>query len=60
MKYIRSEYQITKDLKDSDLYNYAKNEIIEKIIKNCRGVKKCNDGVNRSDKEDQRQKKKQY
>ena len=29
---------------------------MEKIIKNCRGVKKCNDGVNRLDKEDQRQK----
>ena len=28
MKYIRSEYQITKDLQDSDLYKYAKNKII--------------------------------
>ena len=54
-KYIRSEYQITKDLKDSDLYKYAKIEIIDKIIKNCRSVKKCNDGLSRSDKEDQRQ-----
>ena len=27
---------------------------MEKIIKNCRGVKKCNDGVNRGDKENQR------
>ena len=34
---------------------YAKNKLMEKIIKNCRGVKKCNDGVNRLDKEDQRQ-----
>ena len=55
MKYISSEYQITKTFKDSDLYKYAKNKLMEKIIKNCRGVKKCNDGVNRSDKEDQRQ-----
>ena len=55
MRYIRSEYQITNDSKDSDLYKYAKNEIIEKIIKNCRGVKKCNDAINRQDKEDQRQ-----
>ena len=54
MKYIRSEYQITKNFKDSDLYMYAKNKLMEKIIKNCRGVKKCNDGVNRLDKEDQR------
>ena len=28
---------------------------MEKIIKNCRGVKKCNDGVYRLDKKDQRQ-----
>ena len=28
---------------------------MEKIIKNCRGVKKCNGGVNRLDKKDQRQ-----
>ena len=54
MKYIRSEYQITKNFKDSDLHKYAKNKLMEKIIKNCSGVKKCNDGVNRLDKEDQR------
>ena len=46
-------YQITKNCKDSDLYKYAKNKLMEKIVKNCRGVKKCNDGVNRLDKEDQ-------
>ena len=55
MKYIRSEYQVTKKFKDSDLYKYAKNKLMEKIIKYCRGVKKCNDGVNRLDKEDERQ-----
>ena len=27
---------------------------MQKIIKNCRVVKKCNDGVSRLDKEDQR------
>ena len=37
------------------MYKYAKNKLMEKIIKNCRGVKKCNDGLNRLDKEDQRQ-----
>ena len=52
-KYIRSEYQITKSFKDSNLYKYAKNKPMEKIIRNCRGVKKCNDGVDRLDKEDQ-------
>ena len=55
MKYIKSEYQITKNFKDSNLYKNAKNKLMEKIIKSCRGVKKCNDGVNRLDKEDQRQ-----
>ena len=54
MKYIRSEYQITKNFKDSNLHRYAKNKQMEKIIKNCRGVKTFNDGVDRLDKEDQR------
>ena len=35
----RSEYQITKTFKDIDLYKYAKNKLMEKIIKNCRRVK---------------------
>ena len=26
----------------------------KKIIKNCRGVKKCNDGINMMEKEEQR------
>ena len=34
------------------MYKYAKNKLMEKIIKNCGRVKKCNDGVNRFDKED--------
>ena len=45
MKYMRSEYQITKNFKDNDLYKYAKNTLVEKIIKNSRGVKKCNYGA---------------
>ena len=28
---------------------------MEKIIKNCRGVKRCNDGTNRMGKEEQRE-----
>ena len=35
MKYISSEYQITKNFKDSDFYKYAKNMLIEEMIKNC-------------------------
>ena len=29
---------------------------MEKIIKNCRGVKRCNDGINRIEKEKQKEK----
>ena len=28
---------------------------MKKIIKNCRGVKRCNDGINRIEKEKQRE-----
>ena len=28
---------------------------MERIVKNCRGVKKCNDGVNRTEKRNQRE-----
>ena len=34
---------------------YARSDLIEKIIKNCRGVKKCNGGINRKNKEKQRE-----
>ena len=47
-KYIKSEHQITKKPTDNHKCKYGRNDIIEKIIKNCRGVKKCNDGVNRT------------
>ena len=30
MRYIRSEYQITKNFKDSDLHKYAKNKLMKK------------------------------
>ena len=48
--YKKTEYEITKNSKDSKREKFAKNDIIEKTIKNCRGVKKCNDGVDRLDK----------
>ena len=34
---------------------YVRNDLMEKIIKDCRGVKKCNDGINRMKKEEQRE-----
>ena len=51
MKYIRSEFQKTKKSIHNKKIKYARNDIISKII---RGVKRCNDGVNRFDKENQR------
>ena len=33
----------------------ARSDLMEKIIKNCRGVKKCKDGINKMEKEEQRE-----
>ena len=49
-KYIKSEHQITKKPTENHKCKYAGSDAIDKIIKNCRGVKKCNDGVNRTKK----------
>ena len=53
-QYIRSKNEIKKDFKNKH-YKYCRSDITEQVIKNCRGVKKCSDGVNRLDKEKQRQ-----
>ena len=52
--YIKSEYQITKKPTDNRKYKYARSDIMEKNIRNCSGVKKCNNGINRTEKENQR------
>ena len=54
-KYIITESEITKKLADDSKYKYARSDLMEKIIKNCRGVKQCNNGVNRLEKEKQRE-----
>ena len=54
-KYGRTESEITKKSADDFKYKYARSDLMEKIIKNCRGVKQCNDGVNRLEKEEQRE-----
>ena len=46
-KYKRTKKEINKE--------YVKSDLMEKIIKNCRGVKKCFDGANRIEKENQRE-----
>ena len=53
-KYIRTEREISKILTDNSKFKYARSDLIEKTIKSCRGVKTCNDGINRMKKEEQR------
>ena len=48
-KYMSSEFEIIKDFGDKES-KYARNDIMEKVIKNCRGVKKSNGGLNKLDK----------
>ena len=54
-KYKRSLQELTKNMHDSMKEKYIRIDIAEKIIKNCRGVKKTKDNANKSDKEKQRQ-----
>ena len=53
-KYIRTEHKLTKQDADDPKIKYVRIDLMEKIIKSCRGVKQCNDGVNRFEKEKQR------
>ena len=52
---LRTESIITKIPAYDSKYKYARSDIMEKIIKSYRGVKQCNDGVNRLEKEKQRE-----
>ena len=54
-KYKRSLKEINKELTDDSKFKYVRSDLMEKIIKNCRGVKKCKDGINRMEKEEQRE-----
>ena len=54
-EHIRNEREISKILTDNSKFKYARSDLMEKIIKDCRGVKKCNDGINRIKKEGQRE-----
>ena len=54
-QYIRSTNEINKSLKNGfPCYKYARSNITEKIIKNCRGIKRCNDGLDRKDRKTKR------
>ena len=55
-KYERSEAEIdTKNIHASNVTKYACYDVIEKMIKTYKYVKKCYDGINRIQKENQRQ-----
>ena len=36
-------------------FKYARNDLMKKIIRNCRGVKECKHDINREEKEKQRE-----
>ena len=54
-KYKRSLQELTGNTSDSIKIKYIRNDIAEKIIKNCRGVKKTTGNMSKSDKEKQRE-----
>ena len=54
-KYKRSLQEITNNMKDNCKDKYVRNDIAEKVIKIRRGVKKCKNGGDKSNKEKHRQ-----
>ena len=54
-KYIKSEGEISRKSTDNFKFKYARSDIMEKVIKNCRGVKEINDRINRMEKRNQRE-----
>ena len=45
-----AEEELTKQYTGDSKMKYVRSDFIEKIIKSCRGVKQCNDGVSRLEK----------
>ena len=54
-KYKCSLQEITGNMSNSIKIKYIRNDIAEKIIKNCRGIKKTKNNSNKIDKENRRQ-----
>ena len=50
-KYLRTEREISIILTENSQIKYARSDLMEEIIKSCKGVKQCNDGINRMEKE---------
>ena len=54
-KFKRSEAELDKkNVYASNITRYARSDIMGKIIKNCRGVKRCNDGISKMEKANHR------
>ena len=46
---------MTKQDTDDSKIKYVRSNLMKKVIKTCTGVKQCNDGVKRLEKEKQRE-----
>ena len=54
-RYKLSLREITKDSTDDSKSKYVRSDLMEKIIKNCRGVKQCKNDIDREEKEKKRE-----
>ena len=54
-KFIRARKEINNEIRNDYKFKFARSDIMEKIIKNCRGAKKCNDNMDKKYKENQRE-----
>ena len=52
-EYKRSLQELTKCPMDDSKIKYVCSDLIERIVKNCRGVKKCKNDINREKKKNQ-------
>ena len=52
-KYITTRKETNNEIRNDYKFKFARSDIMERIIKNCRGVKKCNENMDRKDKENQ-------
>ena len=54
-EYKRSLQELTKCPMDDSEIKHVRSDLIERIVKTCRGVKKCKDDTDRKEKEKQRE-----
>ena len=54
-RYIKTRKETNKSLENDFNHKCVRNDLIEKIIKKHRGVKKCNDDINKIEKKSKRE-----